>query len=100
MSYLTSRPGNDWLGAGWSAFHFPVPPESFPPLDDDEAQHAWLAGFIAAWAECPDPAPNQHVSWGVGPCGRSMAAALEAVVGNRLELLRQLQAFAIPMSPP
>jgi hypothetical protein len=99
MSYRSNTPGDDWLGAGWSAFHFPVPPGSFPPLDDDEAQHAWLTGFIAAWAECPESVQRKRVSWGVGPCGRSIAAALEAVLADRLELLRQLQAFGVPMSP-
>ena len=98
MSYPTSTPG-DWLGAGWSAFHFPVPPESFPPLDNVKAQHAWLTGFVAAWAECPESGQPKRVSWGVGPCGRSIAAALEAVLADRLELLRQLQAFGVRISP-
>lgn len=92
-------PSVDWLGAGWAAFHFPVHPKSFPPLDDHEAQHAWLTGFIAAWAECPGSVRREGVHWGVGLCGRSIAAALEAALAGRAELLRQLEAFGIPLSP-
>lgn len=99
MSYPVNTPSVDWLGAGWSAFHFPVRPESFPRLDDHEAQHAWLTGFIAAWSECPQSPRRERASWGVGPCGRSIAAALEAVLADRAELLRQLQAFEIPLAP-
>jgi hypothetical protein len=99
MSHRAQHPDFDWFGAGWSAFHFPANPGSFPPLDDREAQHAWLMGFIAAWAECPVSAQRERASWGVGPCGRSIAAALEAVLADRAELLRQIQMFGIPLSP-
>ena len=29
-------------------------PASFPPLNDRQAQRAWLAGFLASWSEWLD----------------------------------------------
>lgn len=98
MSYREQRPVVDWFDAGWAAFHFPVHPDFFPPLDDRTAQRAWLAGFGAAWAECPESVQREHVSWGVGLCGRTIAAALEAALAGRTELLRQFQMLGLPLT--
>ena len=45
----------DWFDVGWDAYkEGGRDPESFPPLNDMEAQREWLAGFGAAWASGPD----------------------------------------------
>jgi hypothetical protein len=98
MSYHTRDPDFDWFGAGWAAFHFPVHPESFPPLDDRDAQRAWLAGFGAAWAECPDLTRRAHAAGAAGACGRTVTAALGAVLAGRTELHRQLALFVYSLS--
>ncbi len=98
MSHRAQDPDPDWFGAGWSAFHFPVPPDAYPPLDDRGAQRAWLAGFDAAWAECPEATQRERVRSETGLCGRTVTAALEVVLFGRTELLRQLQLFALPIS--
>jgi hypothetical protein len=47
------------------------------PLNDMEAQRAWLGGFGAAWA--------------CGPDERSVDEALARALAGRAELLRQLR---------
>jgi len=51
--------------------------ESFPPLNDIEAQRWWLGGFGAAWA--------------CGPDERSVDEVLALTLKGRAELLRQLR---------
>jgi hypothetical protein len=52
--------------------------DSFPPLNDMEAQRWWLGGFGAAWASGP------------GEAGSVDEALARALLG-RAELLRQLR---------
>ena len=69
----------DWFEIGWEAFKEECwDADSFPPLDDMEAQRAWLGGFGAAWAAGPDEA---------GSVDEALARALE----GRAALLRQLR---------
>jgi hypothetical protein len=99
MSHRAQGPDFDWFGAGWSAFHFPVHPDAFPPLDDREAQRAWLAGFGAAWAECPEAAQRENTRSRFWLCERTVTAALKAVLAGRTELLRQLQLIGMAATP-
>lgn len=99
MSHRAQDPDLDWFGAGWSAFHFPVPPDTYPPLDDRAAQRAWLAGFGSAWAECPEVAQRESARSGFGLCGHTVTAALETVLAGRTELLRQLRLLGMAASP-
>jgi len=56
--------------------------ESFPPLNDMEAQRWWLGGFGAAWAESSD---------GEESVDEALARALE----GRADLLRQLRSHQV-----
>ena len=99
MSHRAQDPDPDWFGAGWYAFHFPVSPDNYAPLDDRAAQRDWLAGFGAAWAECPEAAQRESARSGFGLCGRTVTAALEAAFAGRTELLRQLRLLGMAASP-
>jgi hypothetical protein len=67
-----------WFDVGWEAFAKGWrDADSFPPLNDMEAQRAWLGGFGAAWA--------------CGPDERSVDEALARALAGRAELLRQLR---------
>jgi len=69
----------EWLDTGWGAFRDGLrDADSFPPLNDMEAQRWWLGGFGAAWAAGPDKA---------GSVDEALARALQ----GRAELLRQLR---------
>ena len=41
----------DWFDAGSRVLEGARTSDLFPPLDDAQAQRAWLAGFAGAWAE-------------------------------------------------
>ena len=44
-----------WFGAGWAVSKGGTDdPDFYPPIDDREALRHWLAGFGAAWVECPE----------------------------------------------
>jgi hypothetical protein len=69
----------DWFAIGWDVCKNGLrDAASFPPLNDMEAQRAWLGGFGAAWATGPEEA---------GSVDEALARALE----GREELLRQLR---------
>jgi hypothetical protein len=64
----------------------------FPPLNDMEAQHQWLGGFGAAWAEAPDVEAVTSIPESIRLNGESLDAALVRALTGRAELLRQLRA--------
>ena len=69
----------DWFDVGWESFKEERwDADSFPPLNDMEAQRAWLGGFGAAWVEAADEA---------GSVDEALMRALE----GRAALLRQLR---------
>jgi len=69
----------DWFDVGWVAFtEDRGDADSFPPLNDMEAQRWWLGGFGAAWASGPDEAG-------------SVDEALARALAGRAALLRQLR---------
>jgi hypothetical protein len=68
-----------WFEAGWAVFKEERwDADFFPPLNDMEAQRAWLGGFGAAWASGPDAAG-------------SVDEALVRALAGRAALLRQLR---------
>jgi hypothetical protein len=72
----------DWFDVGWTACKDNAcDPEFLPPLNDIEAQRAWLGGFGAAWAEALEDRESVD---------EALAQALE----GREELLRQLRSHA------
>ncbi|MGA7982110.1 MAG: hypothetical protein WCA32_18060 [Chromatiaceae bacterium] len=69
----------EWFDVGWDALtEGPRDDESFPPLNDMEAQRAWLGGFGAARVEASDD-------------GDSVDEALARALEGRAALLRQLR---------
>ncbi len=85
-----------WFGAGYAVFGTATADRAFyPPLDDDEAQRQWLAGFGAAWVECPDDAAIESILDGDWLGGESVEEALVRIVGDQRELLRQLWAHGL-----
>ncbi len=80
-----------WFSAGYAVFGAETSDRAFyPPLDDDEAQRHWLAGFGAAWVECPDDAAIESILNGDWLGGESVDEALVRILEGRMELLRQL----------
>jgi hypothetical protein len=81
----------EWFGAGWAVFQGDRAAESFPALNDMDAQRKWLAGFGSAWAECPEE------SYLAANClgGMPVDDALVAALGGRADLLRQLRAHGL-----
>jgi len=68
----------DWFAIGERVYREGLQDaDSFPPLNDMEAQRWWLGGFGAAWA--------------CGPDERSVDEALVWALAGRAELLRQLR---------
>ena len=51
-----------------------------------QAQQAWLTGFVAAWAECPEGADH----W----CGEPVDVALMLALEGREVLWSQLREYA------
>lgn len=62
----------------------------FPRLDDQDAQRQWLAGFGAAWVECPEAAATAAILGGDWRGGESVEDALMRALATPPELLRQL----------
>ncbi|WP_295880529.1 histidine kinase [uncultured Thiohalocapsa sp.] len=71
-----------WSAAGIAVFHGSTDPTDFPPLDDGAAQHHWLGGFGAAWAECPAGAE--------GWCAQPLDVALMLALSGREQLLARV----------
>jgi len=85
-----------WFGAGYAVFGTETSDRDFyPPLDDDEAQRQWLAGFGAAWVECPDDSATESILNGDWLGGESVEEALVRILEGRMELLRQLWAHGL-----
>ena len=72
-----------WLTAGIAVFHGSTDPSDLPPVDDPAAQRAWLGGFAAAWAECPEGAG--------GLCELEPDEALVVALRGQPELLGRLR---------
>ena len=53
----------DWYGCGWAAFRSSssIPIEYLPPMEDQELQLEWLAGFKAARIDKPET-PHWNIS--------------------------------------
>lgn len=69
----------DWFDVGWAVYRNSLrDTDSFPPLNDMEAQRWWLGGFGATWAADSDE-------------GASADDALAQALDGRAELLRQLR---------
>jgi hypothetical protein len=79
---------DDWFAAGMAVFWRSTDPADFPPLDNRAAQRAWLGGFGAAWAECPQ---NSDEPW----CDEEVDIALTMALDGREGLLecRELNGF-------
>lgn len=84
-----------WFGAGWAVFQGSTLPDDYPPMNDFDAQRAWLDGFAAAWSECPEEAIVASERTGDGLCGRTLGAALAKALGKHPDLLRQFQGHAV-----
>jgi hypothetical protein len=85
-----------WFGAGWAVFKGgTADPDFYPPLDDTDAQREWLAGFGAAWVECPDDEAVESILNGDGMGGESVEEALVRVLESRDDLLRALWALGL-----
>jgi hypothetical protein len=86
----------DWFGAVWAVFQANARPADDPPLNDMEAQRAWLDGFAAAWAECPEEAIVESEQTGGGCCGKALGLVLSTVLRDRQALRRQTRAHSLP----
>ena len=75
-------PNDLWIAAGIAVFQGSTDPADLPPLDDPAAQRAWLGGFAAAWAECPEGAG--------GLCDLEPDEALSVALRGHPHLARQL----------
>jgi hypothetical protein len=90
----------DWFGAGEIVFKEGSLDEThFPGLDDQDAQLKWLAGFGAAWAECPEDEAVPSATNGDGMGGESVEEALVRTLEARPELLRALWALGLGKIP-
>ena len=83
---------SDWFDAGWAVYKGSTGEDWFPPLNDREAQRAWLGGFGAAWVEYPDDEARASILMGDGLGGESLDDALTSALARRPELLEQLLA--------
>ena len=71
-----------WFDVGWAVFvGNERDSDSFPPLNDMEAQREWLGGFGSAWASDLNNS-------------ESLDDALARALEGRGELLRQLRSHA------
>lgn len=76
--------GFGWYGAGYAVcIGGTDDPNFYPPLHDLEAQREWLAGFEAAWCDCPDAEAIDSILFGDGMGGESLEAALTRVLEDR-----------------
>ncbi|MBK1723860.1 histidine kinase [Thiocystis violacea] len=83
-----------WYGAGYAVcIGGTDAPDFYPPLNDLEAQGEWLAGFEAAWCDCPDAEAIRSILFGDGMGGESLDTALGRALEDRPELLRQVRAY-------
>jgi hypothetical protein len=89
---MESREQDLWFGAGWAVYKGSAGDDCFPPLNDIEAQRAWLGGFGAAWVEYPDAEATASILFGDGMGSESLHKALASALDGRAELLRQLLA--------
>lgn len=88
-----------WYGAGYAVcLGGTADPDFYPPLNDLEAQGEWLAGFEAAWCDCPDAEAIRSVLFGDGMGGESLETALGRALEGRLELLGQVRAHRAGLS--
>jgi hypothetical protein len=78
----TTPEDEHWLGAGIAVFQGSTDPGDFPPLGDETAQRHWLAGFSAAWDECPADSD--------GWCAQPLDVALMLALAGREALLAQV----------
>ena len=82
-----------WFGAGWAVFKGGTKDtDYYPPLNDMEAQRAWLGGFGAAYAEYPDDEAIRSTLHGDGTGGESLNSLLTKALEGRACLLEQLRA--------
>ena len=83
-------PDVDWFDAGSAIFDGVTnDPSFYPPLNDIEAQRAWLAGFGASWIEFPEcPETDVFPDRRRGEIGEVLSRTLL----HRPQLLRQLLA--------
>jgi hypothetical protein len=81
----------DWFEAGYTVGKGGSDDALYPPMDDMEAQRAWLGGFGAGWAEGPDKkAPASNLA-DDGDASDSVDQALTHAMRERADLLRQLR---------
>lgn len=83
-----------WYCIGQAAFHGD-PSEHLPPLDDHDAQTAWLRGFHTAWAY--DPPPNTNADRLTQAAHADLEVALMRTLAHRGDLAARL--FALPTAP-
>jgi hypothetical protein len=81
----------DWFEAGYTVGKGGSDDALYPPMDDMEAQRAWLGGFGAGWAEGPDESLAATL-FGVCTNRESVDEALMCALDDRPELLHQLRA--------
>lgn len=77
----------DWFDAGYVVAKGDSDNPVYPPMNDMEAQRAWLGGFGAGWAEGPD-----EEALGSNLAGNSVDEALTQALRERADLLHQLRA--------
>lgn len=63
-------------------------PASYPPLNDRQAQRAWLAGFLVSWYEWLD---RQAADASADSSATTFDTHLSDALRDRPELLRQLR---------
>jgi len=89
-----------WFGAGWAVFKGGTDdPDFYPPIDDCEALRDWLAGFGAAWVECPDGESVESILNGDGMAGESVEEALVRALETRQDLLCALWDLGLGKMP-
>lgn len=89
---MDSQEQDRWFGAGWAVYKGSTGEDCLPPLNDIEAQRAWLGGFGAAWVEYPDAEAAASILSGDGMGGESLHEALVSALNDHTELLQQLLA--------
>ena len=83
----------EWFEAGSAVFEATTAdPASFPPLNDRQAQRAWLAGFLASWSEWLD---RQGLPLSDEQEAATLDDRLTRTLRDRPELLRQLRSYRL-----